>query len=64
MLFCGLDTPNCSFQGAICSQLNEPGGFSGSLPPEVLPICYCIYFKANKYDDIWLQQHSVDYADN
>ena len=54
MLFCGLDTPNCSFQGAICSQLNEPGGFSGSLPPQVLPICYCIYFKANKYDDIWL----------
>jgi len=27
--------------------------FHGSLPPLVLglPICYCIYFKANKYDD-------------
>jgi len=26
-------------------------GFSGSLLPLVLRICYCIYFKANKYDD-------------
>jgi len=33
------------------SQLNEPGGFSGSLPPLALFVCDCIYFKANKYDD-------------
>ena len=36
---------------SICRQLNEPGCFSGSLPPLLLPVCYCIYFYANKYDD-------------
>jgi len=32
-------------------------GSSGSLLPLELPICYCIYFKANKYGDddiVWL----------
>jgi len=33
------------------SQLHERDGFSVSLPPLVLSICYCIYFKANKYHD-------------
>jgi len=33
------------------SQLNEPSGFSGCLPPLVLSICYCIYIKVNKYDN-------------
>ena len=33
------------------SQLNESDGFSGSLPPLFLHTRFCIYFRANKYDE-------------
>jgi len=33
------------------SQLNESNGFSGSLPPLFLHTRFCIYFRANKYDE-------------